>query len=47
VVNATTHQAKFTTSKLSVGTHSITAAYAGDIKFLSSGSPVLKQVVKP
>jgi len=46
-VNATTHQAKFTTSKLSVGTHSITAAYAGDTNFLSSGSPVLKQVVKP
>jgi len=46
-VNTTTHQAKFTTSKLSVGTHSITADYAGDANFLSSNSPVLKQVVKP
>ena len=46
-VNTTTHQTKFTTSKLSVGTHSITADYAGDTNFLSSGSAVLKQVVKP
>jgi hypothetical protein len=46
-VNATTHQAKFTTSKLSVGTHSITADYAGDTNFVNSVSPVLKQVVKP
>jgi hypothetical protein len=46
-VNLTTHKAKFTTSKLSVGTHHITAAYGGDTNFLSSVSPVLKQVVKP
>jgi hypothetical protein len=47
VVNATTHTAKFTTGKLSVGTHHITANYGGDTNFLSSASVVLKQVVKP
>jgi hypothetical protein len=46
-VNLSTHTAKFTTSKLTVGTHQITASYDGDTNFLSSTSPVLKQVVKP
>ena len=47
VVNASTHTAKFTTGKLSVGTHHIIANYGGDINFLSSASGVLQQVVKP
>jgi pro-kumamolisin-like protein/Big-like domain-containing protein len=46
-VNASTHKATFTTTKLSVGTHSISAHYPGDTKFLGSKSTVLKQVVKP
>jgi hypothetical protein len=44
-INTTTHQAKFTTSALAVGTHSITAVYAGNTNFNGSTSPVLKQVV--
>jgi hypothetical protein len=39
-------QASFATSKLTVGTHSITAAYGGNLNFLGSVSPVLKQVVR-
>jgi hypothetical protein len=46
-LNTTTHQAKFTTSKLSVGTHSMTAVYAGNGNFVGSTSNVVKQVVKP
>jgi hypothetical protein len=38
--------AKFTTSKLSVGTHSITATYGGNKNYNAHKSPVLKQVVK-
>jgi hypothetical protein len=45
VVNASTHQAVFTTSVLGVGSHSITAGYGGDANFLSSTSRVLTQVV--
>jgi Bacterial Ig-like domain (group 3)/Cep192 domain 4 len=37
--------AKFTTSTLPVGTHSITAVYGGDATFLSSTSAALSQVV--
>jgi hypothetical protein len=37
--------AKFTTSTLTVGTHSITAVYGGDATFLPSTSAVLSQVV--
>jgi hypothetical protein len=37
--------ATFTTSKLTVGTHSITASYNGDTNFTSSASPVLTQMV--
>jgi hypothetical protein len=37
--------AKFTTSTLTAGTHSITAVYGGDVTFLGSTSPVLSQVV--
>jgi len=37
--------AKFTTSTLAVGTHSITAVYGGDATFLGSTSAVLSQVV--
>ena len=39
-------KAHFTTSKLSVGTHSITAHYSGDNNFNPHESVVLKQVVK-
>jgi hypothetical protein len=38
--------AKFSTSTLAVGTHSITAVYGGSSSFASSTSAVLKQVVK-
>jgi hypothetical protein len=37
--------ATFTTSTLTVGTHSITAAYSGDSKFATSTSTALSQVV--
>jgi ELWxxDGT repeat protein len=39
-------QATFTTSALAVGTHAITASYAGDTNFLSSFSPNIAEVVK-
>jgi hypothetical protein len=45
-ISATTHQAKFTTSTLAVGTHSITAKYSGNANFNTSTSAVLKQIVK-
>ena len=45
-VNTTTHQAKFTTSALAVGTHKIKAVYAGNGNNLTSTSAVLSQVVK-
>ena len=38
--------AQFSTSALAVGTHSMTAVYAGDAHFGSSTSPVLYQVVQ-
>jgi hypothetical protein len=37
--------AKFTTSTLAVGTHSITAVYGGDATFVANTSAVLSQVV--
>jgi hypothetical protein len=46
-LNTTTHKAKFTTAKLTVGKHSITAVYNGNAHFLSSVSNVVVQVVKP
>jgi hypothetical protein len=45
-VSASTHQAKFTTSTLAVGTHSITGRYSGDANFNTSVSAVVKQIVK-
>ena len=45
-VNSTTHQAKFTTSALAVGTHKIKAVYGGNGNNLTSTSAVLSQVVK-
>jgi ELWxxDGT repeat protein len=39
-------QATFSTSALIVGTHAITATYAGDNNFTSSFSPVLAETVK-
>ena len=45
-VNSTTHQAKFTTSALAVGTHQIKAVYVGNGNNLTSTSAVLSQVVK-
>lgn len=38
--------ATFTSSSLSIGTHSITAAYGGDTMFNASTSPALSQVIK-
>jgi hypothetical protein len=38
-------QATFTTAALAAGSHSITAAYAGDANFIGSTSPALTQVV--
>ncbi len=46
-LNGTTHKAAFTTSKLPVGTDSITAVYGGNVNFEPSTSAILKQVVKP
>ncbi len=46
-INQATKNAKFSTTKLTVGTHSITATYGGATNFLGSKSSVLKQVVKP
>ncbi len=40
------NQATFTTSTLAVGTHSITAGYAGNADYDSSKSAVVKQVVQ-
>jgi hypothetical protein len=45
-LNTTTHQAKFTTSTLAKGTHSITAVYGGDTNFNGKTSTALKEVVK-
>jgi hypothetical protein len=39
-------QATFTTSALALGTHAISASYAGDTSFLSSFSPDISEVVK-
>jgi len=44
-VNTSTNKATFTTSTLSVGSHSITAAYGGSADDASSTSPVLTQKV--
>jgi hypothetical protein len=44
-INTTTHKATFTTSTLSVGTHSITAAYGGSASYNASTSAVLSQVI--
>jgi hypothetical protein len=41
-----TGQAKFTISKLAVGSHPITASYGGDAKFSGSTSSTLNQTVK-
>jgi hypothetical protein len=46
-LNTTTHKAKFTTAKLTVGNHSITADYNGNGHFVGSKSKVVVQVVKP
>jgi len=45
-LNTTTHQAKFTTSTLAVGTHHIKTVYAGNANYNGSTSAVLNQVVK-
>jgi hypothetical protein len=45
-LNASTHKATFTTSALAVGTHAITAQYAGSANFTPSASPALSQSVK-
>jgi hypothetical protein len=38
-------QAQFSTSSLSVGTHSITAGYAGDLNYLPSTSAALRETI--
>jgi len=43
--NATPPQATFTTSALTLGSHSITAVYGGDTNFTTSTSPALTQNV--
>jgi pro-kumamolisin-like protein/Big-like domain-containing protein len=45
-LNASTHQATFTTSSLPAGTSPIHAVYGGNVDFNGSTSPVLKQVVR-
>ncbi len=39
-------QAQFSTSSLTLGTHSITASYAGDTNYLSSTSPVVTETIR-
>lgn len=45
-VTLSSGQAKLTISTLSVGTHSVSAKYSGDFKYLSSSSNTLTQKVK-
>ena len=45
-VSATTHQAIFVISTLSVGTHNITATFVGGASYAPSSSAVLQQVVQ-
>jgi len=40
-------QAMFTTSTLTVGSHSITASYGGDTSFKEGTSPKFTQIVNP
>jgi hypothetical protein len=44
-INTATHKAKFTTSKLALGKHSMTAVYHTNAHFVGSTSKVLNQVV--
>jgi hypothetical protein len=44
-LNASTHQADFSTTLLPEGTSPIHAVYGGNVDFNTSTSPVLKQVV--
>jgi len=45
-INSSTHKAAINKSTLTVGTHSISAVYAGNANYATSTSAVLKQVVK-
>jgi len=45
-LNTTTHQATYTTTSLPLGTTSVQAVYGGNVDFIGSASPVLKQVVE-
>ncbi len=47
VVAVASGVATLVTSSLSVGSHSLTAVYSGDVNYLSSTSPVLNQVINP
>jgi hypothetical protein len=40
-------QSMFSTSSLSLGTHSITASYSGDSNYVASTSPVLLETINP
>lgn len=46
-LNSSTHQAKYTTSTLANGSHSIFAIYGGDSNFITSTSPSITQNVNP
>ena len=46
-LNASTHQATFTTSSLTAGTTSVHAVYGGNVDFNGSSSPVWRQSVQP
>ena len=44
-VNAATGQATFSTSKLAIGRHAITASYGGNANFIACASPSLTQTI--
>src|SRR2546423_9661290 len=44
-INATTHHATFSTSKLTVAAHNLTAIYGGNASFAGSTSVVVKEAV--
>ena len=47
VVTLNQGRAQFTTSSLSVGTHTITSSYSGDANYNPQTGPTITQVVNP